>query len=68
MGKALYIQSVEDAAEIAGGYERLAAALGVTREDIDSWVSGAAKPECAVFLRLIEIVLDPVLPRAPGLR
>jgi len=58
MGKALYIESVEDAAAIAGGYERLAAALGVSPEEVQSWSAGSAKPESTVFLRLLEIVLE----------
>ena len=59
MGKALYIQSVEDAASIVGGYERLAAELGVSADQVRSWCSGASIPECAAFLRLIDILLDP---------
>ena len=58
MGKALYIESVEDAAAIAGGYERLAAELGVSTGEVESWSAGSATPECAVFLRLLEIVLN----------
>ena len=65
MGKELYIQSVEDAAAITGGYERLAAALGVSPEQVRNWSAGASIPECAVFLRLIEILLDPVPAKDP---
>ena len=57
MGKALYVESVEEAAALAGGYERLAAELGVSTEEVQSWSAGSAKPESAVFLRLLEIVL-----------
>ena len=57
MGKALYVESVEEAAALAGGYERLAAELGVSTEEVQSWSAGTAKPESAVFLRLLEIVL-----------
>jgi DNA-binding transcriptional regulator YiaG len=59
MGKALYIESVEEAASVVGGYERLAAELGVSTEEIQSWSAGSVKPESAVFLRLLEIVLAP---------
>ena len=59
MGRALYIESVEDAAALAGGYERLAEALGVSAAEIRSWSAGNARPESAVFLRLLEIVLKP---------
>jgi hypothetical protein len=59
MGKALYIESVEDAAALLGGYAELAARLGVSTDDVASWSSGTALPEGALFLRLIEILLDP---------
>jgi hypothetical protein len=59
MGRALYIESVEDAAALAGGYERLAAELGVSVDEVKNWSAGSAIPECAVFLRLIDILLDP---------
>jgi hypothetical protein len=58
MGRALYIQSVEDAAAVAGGYERLAAELGVGTDEVERWRTGSAIPECAVLLRVIEIVLN----------
>jgi hypothetical protein len=66
MGRALYIESVEDAAALAGGYDRLAAALGVSIGEIKSWSAGGAIPDCAVFLRLIEIVVSPAPPRDPA--
>jgi hypothetical protein len=59
MGRALYIQSVEDAASIAGGYERLADELGVSTGEIERWRSGAEIPACEVLIRLIELSLDP---------
>lgn len=57
MGKALYIESVEQAAALAGGREQLAAALGVSVDEVERWCAGSAIPECAVFLRLLEIAL-----------
>jgi hypothetical protein len=66
VGKALYIQSVEDAASIAGGYERLAAALSVSIDEVRSWSSGESIPECAVFLRLVEILLEPAPVKDPA--
>jgi hypothetical protein len=58
MGRALYIQSVEDAASAAGGYERLAAELGVGADEVERWRAGSAIPECAVLLRVIELALN----------
>jgi hypothetical protein len=59
VGKALYIQSVEDAASMAGGYDYLAAELGVSIDEVESWAAGRVIPECAVFLRIIEILVHP---------
>jgi hypothetical protein len=58
VGRALYIQSVEDAASVAGGYERLAAALGVSTDEVERWSAGTAIPEAAVFLRLIDLLVQ----------
>jgi hypothetical protein len=59
MGRALYIESVEHAASVAGGYERLAAALGVSIDEVERWSAGSVIPETSLFLRLLEIVLQP---------
>lgn len=66
MAKALYIESVHDAAAIAGGKERLAAVLGVSAGEVERWSTGASIPECSVFLRLIEVLLGPDLPAGPA--
>jgi hypothetical protein len=58
MGRALYIQSVEDAVSVAGGYERLADALCVGTDEIERWRSGAEIPACEVLIRLIEFSLN----------
>jgi hypothetical protein len=68
MGKALYIQSVEDAASIAGGHERLAAVLGVSTHEVERWCSGASIPECGVFLRVIDLIFNPALANDPAPR
>lgn len=56
MGRAFYVESVEDAAAIAGGYDRLAAMLGVSAEEVERWSAGDSIPECEVLLRLIDVV------------
>jgi hypothetical protein len=66
MGRALYIQSVEDAASVAGGYERLAAELGVGTDEVERWRTGSAIPECSVLLRVIELVLKAAVKRGPA--
>jgi DNA-binding transcriptional regulator YdaS (Cro superfamily) len=58
MGRALYVESVAEAVCVAGGCERLAELLGVSRHEVERWCAGAL-PEPGAFLRLIELVTDP---------
>jgi hypothetical protein len=63
MGRGLYIQSVEEAADMAGGYEGLAERLGVERDEVLSWVAGLSAPPTAAFLRIVDMLLEEL--RAP---
>jgi hypothetical protein len=56
MGRAFYIEAVEHAAALAGGYDQLADALGVASEDVRGWAAGSAIPELSALLRLIDLV------------
>jgi hypothetical protein len=56
MGRAFYIETVEDARALAGGYDKLAQALGVSTEEVKGWAAGSVIPECLVLLRLIDLV------------
>ena len=55
MGWAFYVESVEDAAALAGGHDRLAAVLGVTPDEVRGWCAGDAVPD-SLFLRVIDLV------------
>ena len=68
MGKALYIQAVEDAASIAGGHERLAAVLGVSTHEVERWCSGLSIPEWTAFLGVIDLIFNPALANDPAPR
>jgi hypothetical protein len=58
MEKAAYIDTLEQATNIAGGYAELAAALGVSRSELDAWVMGSSVPGPALFLRVVDLVLS----------
>lgn len=60
MGRALYIEAVEDAAALAGGYEQLADELGVRTEEVKGWSAGSEIPEQEMFLRIIDLVTKTV--------
>jgi hypothetical protein len=57
MEKAAYVQTLEQAADIAGGYAELAAVLGVSQNDLDAWTKGTSVPGPALFLRVVDLVL-----------
>jgi transcriptional regulator with XRE-family HTH domain len=63
MGRAFYIESVEDAAALAGGYDQLADALGVSAGEVRGWAAGTAIPEVSALLRLIDLVTGAPDPR-----
>ncbi len=56
-------QTFEYAAKLVGGEEELALRLGVTRPEVDRWISGEAQPPLGVFLKAIDIVTDAAMAR-----
>ena len=58
MQKAKYIQTMEHAAQVAGGYERLAGALGVSGDELQGWMEGSTAPRPLLFLRVLDLVLN----------
>jgi len=54
------------AARVVGGYGELQARLDASRDDMINWIRGAAMPPAAIFVKLVEILLDAAeLGRAP---
>jgi hypothetical protein len=54
------------AARVVGGYGELQERLDASREDMISWIRGAAMPPVTIFVKLVEILLDAAeLGRAP---
>jgi predicted transcriptional regulator len=56
MAKAVYRRSVEMAAEILGGNDAVANYLGVTADDVLSWLDGKSEPAINFFLRLVDLI------------
>jgi hypothetical protein len=57
---------LRQAARVVGGYGLLQERLEASRDDMMSWIRGAAVPPVAVFAKLVEILLDAgELGRAP---
>ena len=60
----VYSRTLQKAAELAGGPKKLARELQVPLADLEKWISGAAQPPLATFLKAIDFVLDETQP--PG--
>jgi hypothetical protein len=54
----LYARCVERAAQLLGGYGELANEVGASVRQLEAWARGEATPPTAVFLQIIDIVLD----------
>ena len=54
----VYSRAVLRAAELLGGRDKLGKVLRVPKDELDKWISGAAKPPREVFLRVVDIILD----------
>ncbi len=54
-------QTLRYAAELVGGEEELMRRLGIGREELDRWLSGAERPPLGVFLKAVDIVHDAAL-------
>ncbi len=50
------IRTMQRAVQTLGGEQALAEALGVRREDVAQWLSGAAAPQDAAYLAALDIV------------
>jgi hypothetical protein len=66
----LYSHCIKRAAELLGGFDNLGAHIGVDPQDLARWASGAGAPSDAIFLKIVDIVLDKQLgtPRSSALQ
>ena len=64
MASSVYSRALRKAAELLGGRDKLARHLGAPQADIDKWIVGEGKPPLAVFLRVIDYIIDETPPPA----
>jgi DNA-binding transcriptional regulator YdaS (Cro superfamily) len=50
--------TLEYAAKLVGGEDELALRLGVTRQELDLWISGVVAPPVKIFNTAVDIVTD----------
>jgi DNA-binding transcriptional regulator YdaS (Cro superfamily) len=54
----VHARTLQRAAEIAGGEEKLALRLSVTPSHLALWIKGMAEPPAHVFLEAVDLVLE----------
>jgi len=56
--EALETRVLQRAARVVGGYGELQARLDASRDDMASWIRGAAMPPVQIFVKLVEILME----------
>lgn len=51
-------EAVKQAADLLGGPARLRESLKASSADVAAWLAGTKEPPQAIFLRVVEIILD----------
>lgn len=55
----IYLRILHDTCRLLGGEHKLAQRLGVDVQQISSWLNGDGRPPDAVFLRCLDLILEP---------
>jgi hypothetical protein len=66
MGNRIHMRAVQRATEIAEGVTPLAMYLEVPPVMIAAWIQGTSEVPPAVFLKVVEIIVDHAAPRMRG--
>ncbi|HWA36765.1 MAG TPA: hypothetical protein VG873_02785 [Burkholderiales bacterium] len=64
MGSSVYSRALQKAAELMGSYQKLSRYLQVPAADLQRWIDDKAIPPVAVFLKVIDFILDESPPPA----
>lgn len=64
MAASVVSRTLQRAAEVLGGRDKLSRELRVPARDLDRWIAEEAEPPRGVFLRAVDIVLEET--PAPG--
>ena len=64
MAASVYSRTLQKAAELIGGYARLASQLQIPADDLQKWVRDEAVPPIEVFLQAVDYILDETPPPA----
>ena len=58
MSSSVHRRALQRAAQLVGGRQALADTLRLARPDIDAWIADERRPDMAVLLRVVELILD----------
>jgi hypothetical protein len=58
----VYSRALQKAAELMGSYDKLSRYLLVPSSDLQRWIDGKAVPPTAIFLRVVDYILDETQP------
>lgn len=64
MASSVYSRALQKAAELMGSYDKLSRFLLVPSAELRRWIDGKATPPTAVFLKVVDYILDETQP--PG--
>ena len=54
----VYARTLQKAADLIGGREKLARRLRVPVAELETWIAGGATPPISTFLRAVDLVID----------
>ncbi len=58
MASSVYSRALQKAAELMGSHQKLSRYLQVPAADLQSWILDKGTPPVAIFLRVIDFILD----------
>lgn len=64
MASSVYSRALQKAAELMGSYQKLSRYLQVPAADLQAWIDDKATPPVAIFLKVIDFILDETPPPA----
>jgi hypothetical protein len=64
VASSVYSRTLQKAAELLGGREKLRRELQVPAADLEDWIADKAVPPRGVFLRAVDLLLDETAPPA----
>lgn len=62
MASSIYSRALQRASELMGGRDELAKFLDVPATEVQKWISGGARPPQAIFLRVVDYIIDETSP------